>query len=265
MNRLIKLSILSLALFAVTEGAFAFGGCGEGSCVDCHSLSKEQAQEAIAPLGLTAEVIEVKLSKVPGLWSIAVFDKRNNKKIPLYIDYSKKYLIQGDVVEIATRESLTRMTMAELNRVNTDDIPLDDALVLGSPKAKFKVIVFDDPECPFCKKFQEEMKKVVAKRSDIAFYIKMLPLKIHPKARAKAEAIICAKSLELLDKTLAGEEIPAATCKTDQIDKNEALAAKLDIRSTPTFIVPDGRVFPGARSAEDVIKFVDSPLPPLKK
>ncbi|TLN17105.1 DsbC family protein, partial [bacterium] len=256
---------LSLSLALAAQSSMAFGGCGEGKCTDCHSLSKEQATEALAPLGIAAEVIDVKLAKVPGLWSIAVFDKKNNRKLPIYLDYSKKYLIQGEVIEIATKESLTRLSMAELNRVNPGEIPLDDAVVVGKPDAKLRVIVFDDPECPYCKKFQEEMNKVVAKRSDIAFFIKMLPLKIPPKARQKSEAIICAKSLELLEKSLAGEEIPAPTCKTDQIDKNEALAAKLEIRSTPTFILPDGRVFPGARNAEDVIKLIDSPLPPEKK
>ena len=43
------------------------------------------------------------------------------------------------------------------------------------------------------------MKKVVRERKDIAFYIKMFPLKIHPGAYDKAKTIVCEKSLKLLE------------------------------------------------------------------
>ena len=43
------------------------------------------------------------------------------------------------------------------------------------------------------------MKKIVEERKDIAFFIKMNPLKNHPGAYEKAKAIVCEKSLALLD------------------------------------------------------------------
>ena len=82
----------------------------------------------------------------------------------------------------------------------------------------------------------------------------MLPLDIHPKAYDKAKTIICENSLELLEKSLNKEELPAPTCETDQIEKNRALAQKIRIGSTPTLVFPDGRAMPGYRSAEDIIK-----------
>ncbi|PLX43294.1 MAG: hypothetical protein C0609_08800 [Deltaproteobacteria bacterium] len=255
----LKILLIGATLTLLGSGAFAFGGCSEGECKDCHSLSIEQAQEAIEPLGVKSEVTDVRFSQVPGLWEVAVTDKKGGQ-IPVYLDFSLSHLIQGDIIEIATRQSLTRMRHAELNHINPSVIPLEDAVVLGDPEAKHKVIVFDDTECPFCKKMQGEMHKVVEKRKDIAFFIKMLPLKIHPNARDKATAIICEKSIELLDKSLAGEEIPPPTCETDVIEKNAELAAGLGIKSTPTVILPDGRIFPGAKSAEDIISLVDNPF-----
>ncbi|PLX43171.1 MAG: protein-disulfide isomerase [Deltaproteobacteria bacterium] len=254
-----KILLFVSMLTLIASAAFAFGGCSEGECKDCHSLSIEQAQEAIEPLGVKSEVTDVRFSSVPGLWEVDVTDKKGGK-IPVYLDFSLNYLIQGDIIEIATRQSLTRMRHAELNRINPSVIPLEDAVVLGDPEAKHRVIVFDDPECPFCKKMQAEMHKVVEERKDIAFFIKMLPLKIHPNARDKAKTIICEKSIELLDKSLAGEELPPPTCETDVIEKNEDLAAGLGIKSTPTIILPDGRIFPGAKRAEDIISFVDNPI-----
>ena len=242
------------AALLLPAGASGFEQTGSGgkSCVDCHKLSPDEAQQVLGKL--VDRVLAVKPSRIPGVWAVDV--EKRNKKVPVYLDYSKRFLFTGDVIELDTMTSLTRERYIDLNRVDVSIIPLDDAVVLGDPEAPVRIIVFDDPECPFCKKLHPELKKVVAERPDIAFYIKMLPLKIHPTARKKAEAIICAKSAQLLEDSLAGKPIPDPTCETDQIEKNEALAKKLGVRSTPTLIFPDGRVVPGYKPADKILAYL---------
>jgi thiol:disulfide interchange protein DsbC len=94
------------------------------------------------------------------------------------------------------------------------------------------------------------MEKLVTEREDVAFYIKMFPL--NPKSRAKAKAIVCAKSLELLEASLAGKEIPPADCETDQLEQNIAVGRSIGVRSTPTLVLPDGRVLPGYKTAAQI-------------
>ncbi len=87
------------------------------------------------------------------------------------------------------------------------------------------------------------MKKIIEERKDIAFYIKMFPLvKIHPGAYEKAKAIVCEKSLTLLEDAFEGKPLPKANCETTIVDENMRLAEKLGISSLPTLILPDGRV-----------------------
>jgi thiol:disulfide interchange protein DsbC len=121
---------------------------------------------------------------------------------------------------------------------------------MGDRGAKKKIIVFTDPECPFCSKIHQEMKKVVAERKDIAFYIKMFPLPIHKDAAEKARAIVCEKSLKLLDDAYEKKALPKPRCKTSVIDDNIKLAKKLGISGTPALILPDGRVISGYRDAK---------------
>ncbi len=102
------------------------------------------------------------------------------------------------------------------------------------------------------------MKKIVKKRNDIAFYLKMYPLtSIHPEAYNKSKAIVCEKSLKLLEDAYEKKPIPAPTCTTDAIDKNIELAKKLGIRGTPAIILPDGRLLSGNQKAEDLIKLIE--------
>jgi thiol:disulfide interchange protein DsbC len=100
------------------------------------------------------------------------------------------------------------------------------------------------------------MKKVIEKRKDIAFYIKMFPLPMHPAAYEKAKAIVCEKSLALLDDAFEGKELPKPKCETSVVDKNLKLADKLGISGAPTLILPDGRVIAGYKEADALIQLI---------
>jgi thiol:disulfide interchange protein DsbC len=100
------------------------------------------------------------------------------------------------------------------------------------------------------------MKKVIEERKDIAFYIKMFPLPMHKGAYDKAKAIVCEKSLALLEDAFAGKELPKPKCETTAVDENIALVQKLGISGTPALIFPDGRVIPGAVDAKSIIGMI---------
>ena len=101
------------------------------------------------------------------------------------------------------------------------------------------------------------MKKILEERKDIVFYIKLYPLKqLHPEAYEKSRAIVCEKSLTLLEEAFEKKAIPKASCDTTAIDETMLLAEKLGISSTPTSILPDGRIVPGAVDAKTLLDMI---------
>ena len=100
------------------------------------------------------------------------------------------------------------------------------------------------------------MKKVIEKRKDIAFYIKLFPLPMHKGAYDKAKAIVCEKSITLLEDAFAGKELPKPKCETTVIDENIKLAEKLGITGTPAMILSDGKVVPGYKDAKALIEMI---------
>ena len=100
------------------------------------------------------------------------------------------------------------------------------------------------------------MKRIVQERKDIVFLIKMNPLKIHPAAYEKAKAIVCEKSLALLDDAFSGKPLPKPNCETTAVDESMKLAEKLGLGSVPTLILPDGRVYPGYQDAKTLIGLI---------
>ncbi len=85
----------------------------------------------------------------------------------------------------------------------------------------------------------------------------MFPLKIHPGAYDKAKAIVCEKSLTLLENAFDNRRLPPPKCKTSAIDDNLKLAEEIGITGAPTLILPDGRVFSGYRDAPGLKALID--------
>jgi thiol:disulfide interchange protein DsbC len=100
------------------------------------------------------------------------------------------------------------------------------------------------------------MKKVIDQRKDIAFYIMMFPLKMHPGAYDEAKAIVCEKSLKLLSDAYEKKEIPKPKCETSVVDDNIKLGEELGVTGTPALIFPDGRLIPGYKKADAIIELV---------
>ncbi|MBI2399760.1 MAG: DsbC family protein [Deltaproteobacteria bacterium] len=238
-----------------------------GKCSDCHVLSKEEAAKLLKTDMFKAQIKDIRMSPVKGLWEIEI--AQGDKVFLVYIDFAKKYLVEGRYTPV---DQLGESK--PLKKVDVRKIPLDNAVVMGNPKAEKKIIVFDDPECPYCAKLHEEIKKIVAKRSDLAFYIKMYPLAMHPGAYEKSikmyplamhpgayeksKAIVCQKSPKLLDDAFAGKKLPKAECETQEIDNNIKLAEDLGITGTPAMILPDGRLVPGYVSGDVLLGIIDN-------
>jgi protein-disulfide isomerase len=82
---------------------------------------------------------------------------------------------------------------------------------------------------------------------------------MHKDAFKKAEAILCEKSLALLDDAMAGKAVrdPSCTNAKQQVEKSNALADSLEFRGTPTMVRADGVVNPGYLPADQLSKWID--------
>lgn len=247
--------VISITIFLLTHNTYSIENC-DHNCSKCHKITNEEALNLLKEGVPDVKVLEVGPAAVKGLWEIAI-ESRGQKGIA-YVDFSKKYVVSGSILNLKTKTNLTGEKLYNLNKIDTSEIPLDNALLMGDKDASKKVIIFTDPECPYCGKLHQEIKKVLEKRKDIAFYIKMLPLvKLHPKAYDKSRTIVCEKSLKLLEDSFAGKGLPERKCKTSEIDKNIKLGEKLGIRGTPAIILPDGGIIPGYKDADSLISLID--------
>ena len=140
-----KLFVLCLLSFCLLSAgtSFAFETKGQ-DCTKCHTLTTAEATDLIKPVAPDIKILEIRLSPSKPLWE--VFAESRGRKMLLYVDLSKQYLFSGSLLSLKEKKNLTQESFTALNKVDVSKIPLNDALVLGDPKAGLRVIVFTDPD-----------------------------------------------------------------------------------------------------------------------
>ena len=232
-----------------------------GQCASCHTLTEKEATELIKSFGGT--VTSVKHSPAKGLFELMV--ERDGQKGLLFMDYGKKHLIQGMVfdrekLEPAPAHATEFPRPKQQAPLDVRTIPTAGAVNMGNPRGTKKLYVFTDPDCPYCRKGHEELKKLARIAPDLAIYVVLYPLPMHPDSFDKCRAIVEAGSVDILDRAFEGKPVPKPKGELSRkhIDGNITFANANGISGTPTLVMPNGRIEVGMRDAETMKKVLSS-------
>jgi thiol:disulfide interchange protein DsbC len=183
----------------------------------------------------------------------------------VYTDEKFSFLIaEGRLVEPKTRRDITGERMDELTKVNFAALPFDQAIKVVKGNGSRKLVVFSDPDCPYCRQLEQ---KELVNITDVTIYTFLYPLEqLHPDAGNKAKAIWCTpdRAKAWTDWSMNGR-LPEGTASCDTpLDKVADLGRKLGITSTPTLIFASGKRILGAYPAKEIEKAMNA-LPASKK
>lgn len=190
----------------------------------------------------------IKAAPVSGWYEIFSGDRL------FYTDEKADYIFIGSIVDAKTKRNLTEERVRDLLRVKFDALPFNDAIKIVKGDGKRKIAVFEDPDCPFCKKLEADLNQL----NNYTLYVFLYPIdQLHPDATNKSKKVWCAKdrSKAWTDLMTKGQ-LPQNNggCATP-LARNTELANQLHIAGTPAVIFEDGQLVPGAIPKEQIEKF----------
>jgi thiol:disulfide interchange protein DsbC len=177
-----------------------------------------------------------------------------------YTDEKFSFLIaEGRLVDTKTKRDVTSDRLEQLMRVDTGTLPMDKAIKVVKGDGSRKLVVFSDPDCPYCKQLEQKSLSAV---NNVTIYTFLFPLQdLHPDAANKARAIWCAPDKGAAwQNWMVNGQLPqsaAENCNAP-IQEITGLGRKLGISSTPTLVFANGQRVPGALPAEEVEKLLDA-------
>jgi len=92
----------------------------------------------------------VKTSPLPGLFEVAM--GRNLA----YVDASGRYWVFGHVWDMQSQTDMTQERMADLDRVDFNQLPTELAIRFINGKPLRTLAIFADPNCGYCKVLEKE-------------------------------------------------------------------------------------------------------------
>src|SRR4030042_2688596 len=206
-------------------------------CANPFALTQEQAIPILKEFIKTdLKILEIKEAPLEGFWEVLI--DMGQKKSVLYIHKNLRFVLHGQLLDRQLKRNLTLDRLKELRRVEVESLPLENTIPMG--QGKRKLYIFSDPECHFCFQLHEEIKLM----KDIQAFLFLYPLT--PSSYNKAKAIWCSPDkIKTLEEAYHGKELPSFPCDTRSIDQNIEIGKRLLIDSTPTLILPDGKIIEG--------------------
>jgi thiol:disulfide interchange protein DsbC len=216
---------------------------------------------ALADEAQIRKVIEEKLGGVKvegvqrgplGLWEVR-FRSDEGVRI-VYTDATASHIIFGTIYETKGDKDLTEERLRKLNAIKFDSLPLAQAVKVQRGNGKRVLVMFSDPYCPYCKKFEQTLQQI----DDITVYVFMFPV-IKPDLADHSRAVWCSpdKPKAWLDLALRGKPPAASTSCENPVAKNLELGHKLGVNSTPTLYLANGERVAGALSPADLREMLD--------
>lgn len=217
------------------------------------------AQEPVIRKNLAArlpnlpKIDEVRKTPMPGLYEIRI----NNSDI-FYTDARGDFLIQGSLVDTQAKVDLTEQRVTKLSAVSFDQLPLKDAFTIVRGNGKRKLVVFEDPNCGYCKRFERDLDKI----TDVTVHVLLYPI-LGADSADKSRNIWCAKDPgKSFTDWMVKDITPAeAKCDASAVGRNVEFGKKARITGTPTLFFADGSRVPGAIPADRIEKMLSEAQP----
>lgn len=215
------------------------------------SADEKTVKQALTKAMPSMKLDSIKPSEVKGLYEVTV-----GANI-YYVSDNGKYLLQGRLVDIATRTDLTEEKLSATRKLALDKVG-EDNMVIFKPKInKYKVSVFTDIDCGYCRKLHSEIDQYLAQGITVQYLF-------FPRAGKgsdsynKAVSVWCADDRnEALTAAKKDQKILAKTCD-NPVDEHMQLGADFDVKGTPMIVTEKGNVFPGYMPAKQLAEALDS-------
>lgn len=207
------------------------------------TLGSAQAQEAAIRKNLGERLPNMpKIDEISKTPMSGLYELRMGSDI-MYSDAEGSFLIQGQLIDVRQKRNLTEERLDKLSAVPFEQLPLKNTFSQVRGNGKRKLVVFADPNCGFCKRFEKDLQKL----DNVTIQHVLYPI-LGEDSKTKSRHIWCAKDRAKAwnDWMIQGVTPPAASCDTAAIEANVEFGKKNRITGTPTLFFADGSRVVGA-------------------
>jgi thiol:disulfide interchange protein DsbC len=198
-----------------------------------------------------AKTIAVSETPINGLLQVQI-----NSDI-VYVTANGQYLLQGQLMDIDTRENLTDQAKSGIRMSLLAGLNKDEQITFAPEKPKYDLLVFTDLDCGYCRKLHHQIKEY--NDEGIAIHYLAFPRAgIGSDSYDKFVSVWCADDKqEALTLAKNGTDPVPAKCPNPIADQYE-LGREVGVTGTPALVTSDGTLIPGYMPPEQLLQRLES-------
>ena len=198
----------------------------------------ELVEERIRELAPSAKSIAVSETQMTGILQVQI------EGDIVYATDDGKYLIQGRVIDMDTREDLTEMAKAGVRKELLDGIDVSKQIGFVPEQTTYDLTVFTDIDCGYCRKLHSQMAEY--NEEGIAIHYMAFPRAgIGSASFDKLVSVWCADDQQTaMTEAKAGTDPESRQCD-NPIAEQYQLGIALGVTGTPAIMTADGQLIPG--------------------
>ncbi|MCK6431588.1 MAG: DsbC family protein [Burkholderiaceae bacterium] len=247
---------------AVRDGA---ASAAPAAGADAATAAERDLQHKLAKLYPATRVQQVRQSPLPGVFEVTMGPN------VAYVSADGRHFLFGHLYDMQQQQDLTALAKAsgpaaqaaapppgsrvEAPAANVArepsakpsmaDLPLANAIVERNGKGSRTLVLFSDPECPYCRRLDASLRSL----DDVTIYTFLIPI-LGPRSQVSAEQ-------------QWARSVPARAAEARAVlQANLELARKLGVRGTPYMLRADGERMSGALPVAEIDNWLkEAPAP----
>lgn len=207
-------------------------------------------EESIRNLAPNAQSIAISETPIEGILMVQISGEI------VYATQDGKFLIQGRVIDLETREDLTEGAKSEVRRELMAGIDTSGQIAFAPEDPTYELTVFTDIDCGYCRKLHAQVDAYNEQGISIR-YMAYPRAGIGSKSYEKAVSVWCAEDpQQAMTQAKAGADPDPAQCD-NPIAEQYQLGMELGVSGTPALLTMDGQLIPGYVPPEQLRERLD--------
>ncbi|VAX06949.1 Thiol:disulfide interchange protein DsbC [hydrothermal vent metagenome] len=184
------------------------------------------------------ESASIKAIPIPGLYEVIIGPD------VFYVTQDGRYLIQGSIVDLESRENLTTPRRAMAASAAIEGVGEENMIIYEPKEVKHTVTIFTDIDCGYCRKLHAAMDGYLEYGIRIR-YLFFPRAGVGSPSYKKAVAVWCADDRNnAMTQSKAGKSIELKECKNPVADHYN-FGQLMNVQGTPAIFLTNGDRLPG--------------------
>lgn len=162
----------------------------------------------------------------------------------IYFSEDARYVFQGDVTALETRENITENKRVKLRQETLASLNEEDMIVYEPKKTEHTLTVFTDIDCGYCRKLHNQMDEY----NDLGIRIRYMAFPragIDSESFEKAEDVWCSDDRQqAMTDAKNGKSVDSKSCDTP-VKAQYQLGRRIGVTGTPALFLESGQMLPG--------------------